>query len=164
MALPKEEVFGTFTAKDGTYIELNREGCNTVRQALGLQVIEGGLAAENDRDPLISTGKAAELIGVSRRTVVRALDAGAMTYERYGAGHRKIRLSEVMRYKEESIRRKAALSQMRRDAYEGGMDDLDMIDDYLKQFDEPGEEDRPLTREEIHALIFGEGSNSGQEA
>lgn len=138
MPLPADET-SLFIDEDGTRIPLDPDECEKVRQILRLRLIEGGLAAANAADPLISTGKAAQIIGMSRRTVVRYLDAGEIPYERYGDGHRRIRLSEVMRFKEQADIRHQALSDFRRDSYLGGLDDLDMIEEYLSQFKDEDE-------------------------
>jgi excisionase family DNA binding protein len=58
----------------------------------------------DDSDPLVSTGAVAEILGVSRRKVARILDAGDMPCERQGKGHRRVRISDVLRYKQESDR------------------------------------------------------------
>lgn len=59
-----------------------------------------------------------------------------MPCERQGKGHRRMRMSDVMRCKQESGGRIEALSEMRRYAYEGGSDDLVKTEAYLAQFDE----------------------------
>lgn len=49
-------------------------------------------------------------------------------------------VAEVLRYKDESDKRKEILSDMRGYACENGFDDLDKIDVYLPQFDEEAKE------------------------
>lgn len=114
--LVKEEAYGVFTDIDGTSVQLDGRACEAVRATLRL--IKGGKSQDGDAgsDPLVSTGTVAEILGVSRRTVTRILDAGDMPCEREGKGHRRVRMSDVLRYKEESDRRKEALSQMRGNA------------------------------------------------
>ena len=133
--LAKEEAYGLFVDADGTRVDLDRTSCDAVRATL--RVIRGGKPGQNEPDPLITTGQAADILGISRRTLTRMLDAGEIPYERHGKGHRRLRMSDVTRYRRESsARRKNALADYRRHAYENGLDDLDLIEDYLAQFQE----------------------------
>lgn len=51
----------------------------------------------------ITTGDAAKILGVSRRTVMRMLDAGLIPYVRLGnQSYRYMRLDDVLEYKKES--------------------------------------------------------------
>lgn len=60
-------------------------------------------------DTVVSTQQAAELLGVSRMTVVRLIDRGELTADGGGA-HRRIFASEVARYRAAAAaRRKASL-------------------------------------------------------
>ncbi len=62
-------------------------------------------------DTLISTQQAADLLGISRMTVVRLIDRGDLTAE--GEVHRRIRASELARYRDVSSRkRRAALQEL----------------------------------------------------
>lgn len=63
-------------------------------------------------DELLSTRAVADHLGVSRMTVVRLIDRGAI--EAAGAGvHRKVRASEVERYlRERSAKRRAAVAAL----------------------------------------------------
>lgn len=132
--LTKEEAYGLFTDVDGTSVRLGARECDAVRAALRL--VEGGRSqvGSDVGDPFVSTGAVADILGVSRRTVTRILDAGEIPYERHGNGNRRVRMSDALRYKQESDRRKEALSQMRGYAHEYGLDDLDMIEGYLARF------------------------------
>lgn len=63
-------------------------------------------------DTILSTQQAADLLGVSRMTVVRLIDRGELTAEGGGV-HRRITASELARYRAVSIhQRKAALHQL----------------------------------------------------
>jgi excisionase family DNA binding protein len=55
----------------------------------------------------VSTQQAAELLGVSRMTVVRLVDRGELRSEGGGV-HRRISVSELARYQAESSRRRRA--------------------------------------------------------
>jgi excisionase family DNA binding protein len=56
-------------------------------------------------DATVSTQQAAELLGVSRMTVVRLVDRGELRSEGGGV-HRRISVSELARYQAESSRRR----------------------------------------------------------
>lgn len=63
-------------------------------------------------DTLVSTQQAADLLGISRMTVVRLIDRGELIAEAGGV-HRRITASELARYREASaLRRRAALHEL----------------------------------------------------
>lgn len=63
-------------------------------------------------DAVVSTQKAADLLGVSRMTVVRLIERGELTAEGGGV-HRRIAASELARYQAASAtRRRAALRSL----------------------------------------------------
>lgn len=65
---------------------------------LGLDVVPDVGASG---DTLISTGKAAEILGVSRRTVTRMLDRGEIPGIRLGPNHhRSVRLADVLDFQQ----------------------------------------------------------------
>lgn len=53
------------------------------------------------RDQEISTQQAAEILGISRPTVVRLINDGELTAHIPGAERRKLRLADVLAYREE---------------------------------------------------------------
>ena len=73
-----------------------------------------GPTVEYDTGPRrLTTGEAAEVLGVSRRTVVRAIDAGRLPCERSAGGHRLVTLEAVVAYGAERARRSELLGSMR---------------------------------------------------
>ncbi|HEY2296144.1 MAG TPA: helix-turn-helix domain-containing protein [Jatrophihabitans sp.] len=82
----------------------------TARAAFGrlVDVLEANAdAVIFPADATVSTQEAAELLGVSRMTVVRLVDRGELIAEG-GAVHRRISVSELARYQAESSRRRRA--------------------------------------------------------
>lgn len=71
---------------------------------------------------LLTTNEAAEILNVSRPHLIKQLDAGAMPFERVGT-HRRIRLSELLDYKERrDADRREALEALARQAEDLGLD------------------------------------------
>ena len=112
----------------GNVIELTAEEYERAREAV---LNTAGQAAEH-----ITTGEAAKILGVSRRTVMRMLDDGLMPYTRLGnQSYRYMRLNDVLEYRKRSEHeRRESLDQVREI-----MDSVDVPDgtfaDYIRQFD-----------------------------
>jgi excisionase family DNA binding protein len=71
----------------------------------------------------LTTQEAADLLGVSRPTVVKLLESGEIPFEQPGR-HRRIRLADVLAYRERaSVERRAALDRMVEIADEADMYD-----------------------------------------
>lgn len=72
----------------------------------------------------LTTQQAADLLGVSRPTLIKLLEAGAMPYETPGR-HRRLRLSDVLTYQQ--TRRgtqRQAMKELAADAQDAGLYDL----------------------------------------
>lgn len=76
----------------------------------------------------LTTQEAADLLGVSRPTLVKLLESGAIPYEQPGR-HRRVRLADLLAYRDaRRVDRRATLNRMTTDAgdagiYEGSPDD-----------------------------------------
>lgn len=81
-----------------------------------LDVLESsGGAVVLPADAFVSTQQAAELLGVSRMTVVRLIDRGELAAEGGGV-HRKIAAAEIERYRADTqARRRVALHELAQD-------------------------------------------------
>ena len=74
-----------------------------------------------DRD--LTTGQAADILGVSRQYLVRLLDDGTIASYLVGS-HRRIRLGDLLRFKaERDKKRRTALREMVREAEASGLYD-----------------------------------------
>lgn len=100
-----------------------------------LRVVQGVDNGAEETDPYVSTGQAAEILGVSAKIVVLYLDAGAIPCVRRGKGHRRVRLSDVLAYKETRAVRASELARMREEAADGGLYDLDLSDQMFAHFE-----------------------------
>lgn len=73
---------------------------------------------------VLSTSEAADILGVSRPTLVRLLESGEMPFEQPGR-HRRVRLADVLAYRERVRRRRAAgLDRMVAAAEDAGLYEL----------------------------------------
>ncbi len=108
------------TTEDGTVIDLPE----SIAEALA-EVLEA--AADGER-PLVlrspdnlTTEQAAAVLGVSRPTIVRMIEAGKIPARMVGT-HRRLALGDVLAYRgATSQRRRAALDEMTRQAEELGL-------------------------------------------
>jgi len=121
----RPEVPCFLSGKDpGDRVELPVELYQVLRQVA--QTLQDGLAVSIvpvTRN--VTTQQAAELLGVSRPTVIRLLDEGRLPYEKIGS-HRRIQLRDLLAYRDE--RRAAQYA-----ALEATAVDDDDIDGALRQ-------------------------------
>jgi excisionase family DNA binding protein len=69
-----------------------------------------------EEDDEVSPEKAAEMLGISRPTLLKKLEAGEIPF-RYVGSHRRLLIGEVLAYKQtQRERSRAALRQMRDEA------------------------------------------------
>src|SRR5260370_6160565 len=78
----------------------------------------------------LTTQEAADILGVSRRTLVKLLEQGKIPYEQPGR-HRRILLSDLLNYRQQRrAERRATLDRLTEDASEAGLYE-DSHDDYV---------------------------------
>ena len=112
----------SLSAEDGSSVEIPQ----AVAEALA-EVLEAAAAGEL---PLVlrasedlTTTQAAAVLGVSRPTVVRLIDAGRLPAKIVGT-HRRVTLGDAIAYRQDSAsRRRSALEQMTRQAEDSGLYD-----------------------------------------
>lgn len=87
-----------------------------VAQILGelVSALEAGRTIEiRTVDEYLSTQEVAEILGISRPSVVRLLDKGLLEYDQPAGVHRRVSRSALMRYREAvATERRAALQEL----------------------------------------------------
>lgn len=82
----------------------------------------------------LTTSQAADMLGISRQTLVRLLESGRIPFER-PSRHRKIRLTDLLAYKHQrQVEKHHALDEMARMAVEDHLYE-DTADDYAQVLD-----------------------------
>jgi excisionase family DNA binding protein len=109
----------TLIGPDGERLDVPPEIFDILREVV--EALAQGLAITiAPHQMILSTSEAADILGVSRPTLVRLLEAGEIPFEQPGR-HRRVRLADVLAYQERSRRHRAAgLDQMVADAEEAG--------------------------------------------
>ena len=120
---PESAGRATLTGPDGTQLELPGEVFEVLREVVA--ALSQGLAITvTPHQTVLSTSEAAQLLGVSRPTLVRLLEAGEIPFDKPGR-HRRVRLADLLAYQQRSrCKRAALLDQMVADAEEAGLYDL----------------------------------------
>ncbi|MEV6644698.1 helix-turn-helix domain-containing protein [Amycolatopsis sp. NPDC051371] len=96
---------------DGSAVELPDEVYEVLRQVV--TAMSQGLAINVvPRHAVLTTQEAADMLNISRPTLVKLLEAGEIRYEQPGR-HRKVRLQDVLDYQQRARhRRRMALDEM----------------------------------------------------
>ncbi|TCO64624.1 helix-turn-helix domain-containing protein [Actinocrispum wychmicini] len=96
-----------------------------------VNLLDRGLAVTVDsHNTLLTTQEAADILNVSRPTLVRLLTEDEIPHE-YRGKHRRVLLADVLAYKERArVRRRKVLDEMLREAHESG--DLDRTDVFIR--------------------------------
>lgn len=111
-------------------VELPAEIYRVVRQVV--EALQQGLAVTvAPQTQTLTTQQAAELLGVSRPTVIKLLDEGKMPFERSGT-HRRILLRDLLAYRKQ--RREEQYAALR--ATSISVDDEEDLDSTLQQLRE----------------------------
>lgn len=109
--------------RGGTRVEMPDELYEVLRDVLDA-LVHGMAITVAPTHTTLSTSQAAKLLGVSRPTLVSLLEQGAVSYEQ-PARHRKVKLGDLLAYRERTRRSRAAgLDQMVGEAEEVGLYDL----------------------------------------
>ncbi|WP_330271922.1 helix-turn-helix domain-containing protein [Lentzea sp. NBC_00516] len=110
-------------APDGTHLKLPAEIFEVLREVV-FAMSQGLAITVAPQHTVLTTSEAAHLLGVSRPTLVRLLEAGEIPYEQPNR-HRRVRLADLLAYQDRSRRGRAAgLDEMVRDGEDSGLYDL----------------------------------------
>ena len=110
----------TLLSPDGERILLPREIFDALSNVVKAMA-EGQAVVIAPVHQRLTTQEAADLLGISRPTFVKLLEAGEIPYERPGR-HRRVRLVDVLDYRNRrSTQRRAALDRMVQIAEQSGM-------------------------------------------
>lgn len=123
LGLDNEGPLAFLVGPDGTRLELPAEVFEVLRDVV--RAMSNGLAITvAPHHTVLTTSEAAQLLGISRPTLVRLLEAGEIPFEQ-PARHRRVRLADVLAYQERARRARAAgLDEMVRVSEEDGFYDL----------------------------------------
>lgn len=95
---PVEPRYFLAGADVGDRVELTHDVYAVLRQVV--DAMERGLAVTvAPTTHVLTTQQVADLLGVSRPTVIKVLDRGEIPYEKVGT-HRRVRLADVLEYRE----------------------------------------------------------------
>jgi excisionase family DNA binding protein len=120
VAVPKPQP--ALVGSDGARLELPAQVYDALVQVAS-HMARGQGVTVIPRSALLTTQEAADLLGVSRPTLVRLLKEHAMPYEQRGR-HRRILLADLLRYQQEMRSdRREALDRMAREGQAAGLYD-----------------------------------------
>jgi excisionase family DNA binding protein len=120
---PEPGGHATLTGPDGTRLELPGEIFEVLRDVVAA-LAQGFAITVAPHQTVLSTSEAASLLGVSRPTLVRLLEAGEIPFSQPGR-HRRVRLADLLAYQQRASRGRAVLlDQMVADSEDAGLYDL----------------------------------------
>lgn len=111
---------------DGEQLPLPQEIYDVLRRVVDAMK-NGRSVSISPIDRKLTTQQAADMLGVSRMTVVRLLDEHELPFEQPSTSrHRRIRLNDLLAYRERKrVESRSRLSEMTRQAVEDGLYDVD---------------------------------------
>ncbi|MBM7770915.1 excisionase family DNA binding protein [Actinokineospora baliensis] len=113
----------TLVAPDGSALELPAEVFEVLRDVV-MAMSQGLAITVAPQHTVLTTSEAAHLLGISRPTLVRLLEAGEIPYEQPNR-HRRLRLADVLAYQDRARRARASgLDEMVRSGEDSGIYDL----------------------------------------
>ena len=116
-------------APDGSQIALPEEIQDVLREVVNA-LSSGQAITAAPRDTILTTQQAADLLGVSRPTLVRLLEAGDIPFAKPGR-HRRITLKDLIAYQSQiQISRRATIDAMTREAAQD--DSFDTVNGFIQ--------------------------------
>jgi excisionase family DNA binding protein len=117
--LPQEQK-ARLIGPDGLEIELPDEVYRTLREVIDA-LLKGKAITLAPHDTMLTTQQAADMLGISRPTLVKLLEQGDIAFEKPGR-HRRVRLADLVAYRERSrSQRRQALRELTQDAEVDGL-------------------------------------------
>lgn len=114
---------------DGSEVALP-EIVSTVLREVADALAHGRAVSVTPLQKMLSTQQAAEMLNISRPTLIKLLDEGEISYEQPGR-HRRIRLADVLDYQQRTRhQRRAMLDELTRTASQDGT--ADEIDGFAR--------------------------------
>ena len=105
------------TSPDGSQLPLPNEVYEALREVVGA-LAAGRAITIVPHNTVLTTQEAAEMLGISRPTLVKLLEAGKIPYERPGR-HRRVLLADLVGYQQRMrVQRKETLDAMTHEAAE----------------------------------------------
>ncbi|AHI00023.1 hypothetical protein GCM10010174_81350 [Kutzneria viridogrisea] len=107
---------------DGVPVELPDAVYQVLRSVVDAMA-QGLAITVAPHNTLLTTQEAAEVLSISRPTLVRLLESGEIPFEHRGR-HRRVRLADVMDYQEQArAKRRQALRELTQDAEQADLGD-----------------------------------------
>ncbi|WP_199444030.1 helix-turn-helix domain-containing protein [Umezawaea beigongshangensis] len=120
--LPQEQK-AALVGPDGTTTDLPDEVYRALREVVDA-LLKGKAITIAPHDTMLTTQQAADMLGISRPTLVKLLEDGEIPYQQPGR-HRRITLADLVTYRQRArARRRRALEEMTRQADEDGLYDV----------------------------------------
>lgn len=119
----RESKTATLTSATGQIVELPETLFDVLRQAA--EALSSGRGVSIiPQDLKLTTQNAADFLGISRPTLVKLLESGAIPFEKVGR-HRRVTLRDLLTYRDKfRVTRRTALRQMARAGQEAGLLEL----------------------------------------
>ena len=104
---PESAERATLIGPDGTRLQLPGEVFEVLREVV-VALSQGLAITVAPHQAVLSTSEAAQLLGVSRPTLVRLLESGEIPFDK-PSRHRRVRLADLLAYQERCRRRSRPL-------------------------------------------------------
>lgn len=125
-----ERAFYLAGSSEHDRVELT-EQLHTILKQVVLALSHGQSISILTRDQEVSTQQAAEILGLSRPTIVKLIDEGELSAHVPGAVRRKLRLADVLAYREELRARRNRFITESSEAYDDA--DADEVAELLAE-------------------------------
>lgn len=113
----------TLSSASGEEVDLPEQLFDVLKR-VAVELAAGRGVSVLPRDMRLTTQQSADLLGISRPTLIRLLEEGRIPFELVGR-HRRILLADLERYRDQArADRRAVLRQMAREGQQDGLHEL----------------------------------------